>query len=412
MKILVANIGSSSLKCQLIDMPSEKVLMRVRVERVGEKMSPVAWTGRDGQAGTGEVPLRDHPAAIQFVLDKLQDRQVGVLTSTSELDAVGFKPVCANAVTGCRYMDEDVLQAMMNDYFGTVLPLHTRAYVNAVRDFRKLLPGTPLVGQFETTFFQHMPDYAAVIPMPWEWAQKYTIFRQVGHGASHRYVNERVAALMGVTPQKINTVQCHLGGSSTVAGVKAGVGFDNFPPPPSGRSTETCDFLVAFLVGRGEGTVEQVAETLATQGGLSGISGMGFDFRDLQEAARNGHERARLAIESYVYHCRRYLGGYFTVLGHIDAITMAGGTGEHSPYIRKRVLEGLEELGILLDEEKNETANGTETRISRDDSRIQVWVIPTNEEIIISREVYKLLSQPGARQASRPWLPEWLKSAA
>jgi acetate kinase len=290
-------------------------------------------------------------------------------------------------------MDEHVLEAMMKVYFGFAYPVHRRAYVNAVRDFRKLLPSTPLLGLFETTFFRCMPDYAAVIPMPWEWARKHNIYKQVGHGASHRYVNERVAALMGVTPQEINTVQCHLGGTSSVAGVKAGVGFDAFGMPRSVGSTETYDFMVGYLVSRGEGTVEEVTEGLATKGGLSGISGMGFDFRDLEEAARKGHKRARLAIESYVYHGRRYLGGYFTVFGHVDAITMSGGTGERSAYVRKRILEGLEELGVVMDEAKNTAAIGTEARISKDDSKIQVWVIPTNEEIIIAREVYRLLSQ-------------------
>jgi len=198
---------------------------------------------------------------------------------------------------------------------------------------------------------------------------------------------------------ELNLITCHLGGSSSVQAIRGGVGIDGCGGftlqngvPLSVRPGDLDPFLVAYLVTRGEGTVEQVIDRMMTEGGLSAISGMGFDMRDLQKAAESGHKRARLAIDCYVYAVRKYIGSWLAVLGHTDAITMAGGIGESSPYVRGLILQDLEELGIVVDREKNQECVGKEGKISTQDSRIAIWVIPTNEEIVVARECYKLLS--------------------
>jgi acetate kinase len=377
MLILIANVGSSSMKCRLFDMPSEKVIAQARVERA----------------------QGDRASALRGILDQLTDPETGVLRDLSELDAVGFKPVYAKGITGCQHMDNRVLSAM-EDYSSVLAPLHNPMYIEAIRAFREALPDTPLVGLFENFFFDSMPDYATVYSIPWDWTEKHQIKKHGWHGASHFYVSRRVAELMGRDVSEISTVTCHLGGSSSLAAIKGGTavdvsfGFSTQTGLPQGeRSGDIDPFLVPFLLTRGEGTLDEILHRLAFEGGLSAISGMGFDMRDLEQAAANGHARAKLAIDTYVYYARKYLGSFMFGLGHTDAITFAGGTGEGSAMIRATALEGLEEFGIVLDSQSNEAREPAERKISAPGSRTEVWVVPTNEEIVVARECYKLLAQ-------------------
>ena len=399
MKLLIANAGSSSLKCQLLDMPAEDVLAEFKVERVGNEHAPVQWSERGGQTRQASINVPDYVSAIRFVLDRLLDSETGALESLSDLDGVGFKPVYAKNISGCRYMDDCVLNAMQ-EYSSILAPLHNPIYIRAVKDFRTLLPDTPMIGLFEDAFFDRMPDYATVYPIPWDWTQKYNIRKHGFHGASHRYVSDRIADLTGRKREELNVIACHLGGSSSLAAVKGGTAIDcsfGFSTqtglPQSARSSDMDPFIIPFLVTRGEGTVEYIAERMMKEAGISAISGVGFDMRDLEKAVADGNQRARLAIDTYAYHIKKYLGGYMAVLGHTDVVTVAGGTGERSPHIRSLAFSGLEELGIVLDEEKNKSCVGSECRISADDSRIELWVVPTNEELVVARECYKLLSK-------------------
>jgi acetate kinase len=403
MKILVANVGSSSLKCRLIEMPSEKNLAKVHVERVGEEDAHVLWTCRDGGKREETLALRDSRAAIEFALSKLADKDEGALRNLDELDAVGFKPVCAKGITGCREMTDEVLDAMaeFEDY---ICPMHNSLVPAAVRAFREAAPGKPLIGLFETFFFQEWPEYAKIYSIPWDWTQKYDIRRSMGHGASHFFVNRRVAQLMGKKVEDFNSVQLHLGGSSSVIGVRGGVSVDGTAGftmqaglPMSVRSSDMDGFLIPFLWSKGEGTPKEIVDRMMSEAGLAGISGMGFDMRDLQAAAERGHERAALAIDTYVYQARKYIGSMMLILGHTDVITFAAGTGESSPYIRGRILEGLEEFGIVLDEALNEGTVKKEARISAPGSKIAVWVVPTDEEIVVARESYALLEKSVGR---------------
>jgi acetate kinase len=398
MKMLVANVGSSSLKCQLLDMPAEKVLTKVKVERVGEAQSPVEWLDRHGQTRKASPALPNPVAAIRFVLNRLIDPADGVFNNLRELDAVAFKPLCARGrITGAQYMTDDVLAAMA-DFSEYIAPMHNESCIRAVKCFREVLPETPMVGLFETFFVQSWPECARIYSIPWDWTQKYDVRRSMGHSCSHFYVNRRVAELIGRQPGNFNAVQLHLGGSSSLVAVKTGQTIDGTGsftmqagPPMSVRSSDMDGFLIAYLWSKGEGSPKQIVDRMMTEAGLAGISGIGFDMRDLLAAAERGHERARLAVDTYVYQIRKYLGSFLLVLGHTDVITFAAGTGETSPEIREQILRDTEELGIRLDPDRNAKCIRREGLISSDDSRIQVWVVPTNEEIIVARECAKLL---------------------
>jgi acetate kinase len=402
MKILVANVGSSSLKCQLFEMPAETALARAHVERVGSQNAAVQWTDRSGKLQKAETPLPDGVAAIRFVLGKLTDPGSGALKDLAELDAVCFKPVCAKGYTGAQYLENDVLDGLA-EYGEYICPMHNEACINAVNSFRQVLPNTPMLGLFETFFFQDWPEYARIYPIPWDWTQKYDVRRSMGHGASHYYVNRRIAQILGKRPEDFNALQLHLGGSSSLSAVRKGKTIDGTASstmqagvPQSVRSSDMDGFLIAYLWSKGEGTPKEIVDRMMKDAGIAAISGMGFDMRDLQQAAERGHERAQLAIDTYVYNIRKYLGALMVVLGHVDVITLAGGTGESSAYVRKRVFENLAEFGIVLDDAKNEACIKTEAIISSDSSKIAVWVVPTNEELVVGRECAKLLAQQKA----------------
>jgi acetate kinase len=257
-----------------------------------------------------------------------------------------------------------------------------------------------MVGLFETFFYQGWPEYASIYAIPWDWTQKYNVRRSMGHGASHYYVNRRIAQILGKKPEDFNAVQLHLGGSSSLVAIQRGKSIDGTAGssmqcgvPQSVRSSDMDGYLIAYLWSKGEGTPKEIVDRMMTDAGLAGISGIGFDMRDLQNAADKGHQRARLAIDTYVYHIRKYLGSMLVVLEHVDVIAVAAGTGESSPYIRKRVFENLGDFGILLDDARNEAAVKKEAKISSDASKIPVWVVPTNEEIVVARECARLLEQ-------------------
>jgi acetate kinase len=343
--------------------------------------------------------LRDNVAAIGFVLSKLTGPADGVLTKLADIDAVGFKTVCAKGYTGCQYLTDAVLAAM-DEFSQYICPLHNAVYIDAIKSFRQVLPQTPMIGLFETFFFQDWPEYARIYAIPWDWTQKHDVRRSMGHGASHFYVNRRVAHILGMRPEDFNAVQLHLGGSSSVVAIREGKTIDGTAGftmqcgvPQSVRSSDMDGYLVAYLWSKGEGTPAQIVDRMMTEGGLAGISGMGFDMRDLEAAAAQGHQRAQLAIDTYVYQVRKYLGSMILVLGKVDVVTVAGGTGECSPHIRKRIFEDLDQLGIVLNEPANQACMKKEALISTASSRVPVWVVPTNEEVVVARQCAELLTR-------------------
>ena len=232
MKILVANGGSSSLKCQLLEMPAEIVAAKANVERVGADNAAVRWTDRMGQTHEAETPLPDIVAAVRFIMAKLTDPTDGVLNDLSELNAVAFKPVCAEGYSGCQYLDDKVLDAI-TEALKYISPLHAEVCGNAVRSFRTVLPKTPMMGLFDDFFSQEWPNYARLYAIPWDWTEKYNVHRWAGHSASHFYVNRRITQILGKQPKDLNVVQLHLGGSSSLAAVRRGKSIDGVRSPSS-----------------------------------------------------------------------------------------------------------------------------------------------------------------------------------
>jgi acetate kinase len=367
MNILVANIGSTSFKFRLYGGEAQ-VLAQGRVERIGQPGACPDYDTAIGQcmadiAGAGK-PLR-HP---------------------SELAAVGFKAVHAGPISGARLVDDTVLAAM--EEYAFFAPAHNPPYVAAMRSFRRSLPDVPLVALFGTAFFDRMDDAATTYGVPWAWREELGVRRYGFHGASHRAANERAAAVGGPAARHIS---CHLGGSSSLAAIRAGVAIDTsfgISPqsglPQNNRTGDLDVFAALFVMKRRGLGVDEMARVLATQSGLAGISGLSGDLRDLDEAAAAGNARARLALDVFVRAVRHYLGAFLVELGGADVITFSGGIGENSPAIRADVCSGLEPFGIELDSAVNGATHG-EARISSAASRTAVLVVPADEERIVAR---------------------------
>ena len=371
MKILVANIGSTSFKYRLIDVSSGANLAEGRIERIG-------------QPGSG---CPDYESAI--------GRCLGGLVDVGSVGAVGFKAVHAGPLSGAHVVDERVLQAM--EEFSFHAPAHNPPYIAAIRAFQKVLPKVPLAVVFETAFFDAMTDAATTYAVPWQWREELGVRRYGFHGASHRAANERVQQLYG--RPGLCHISCHLGGSSSVAAIRGGVGVDTsfgISPqsglPQNNRTGDVDAFAVLFVMKKLGLGPDEMARILASQSGLAGISGTSGDVRDLNEAAAAGNERAKLALEVFVYAVRRYLGAFLLELGHLDVLTFSGGIGENSADIRDAVCRGLAELGIELDASSNKSVRG-EGIISKAGSKTTVLVIPADEERVVAREAYMAVSK-------------------
>jgi acetate kinase len=393
MKILVANLGSTSFKYRLFDMAANRQLARGGIERIGspESLCKVEIDGRKLEK-TLRVP--DHAEAVRQCLAQLTDAATGCLKSATEVAAIAFKAVHGGRITGVRRVDADVLAAM--EEMNTVAPAHNPPYIAAMRQFMEKLPEIPLVAAFETDFHQTIPERNRYFAVPLEWAEKWHIRRYGFHGASHRYIAARTAELLGRDDLRI--ISCHLGGSSSLCAIRAGksvatsMGYSaQSGLPQNNRVGDIDPFVLPALVEKSGKSLAAVLDMLANECGLLGLSGVSTDLRDIAEAAEKGNARAKIALEVYVASIRHYLGAYLVELGGADAIVFTGGIGENRPAIRTAVLENLEELGILLDEKANASAKD-EAKVSALESRVQVWVMPTNEEVIVARLAAKLLN--------------------
>jgi acetate kinase len=418
MKILVANLGSTSFKYRLFDLPASRgavggrELARGGVERIGAAESRVyasTATAANGAGGVGGgepttleavMPVPDHAVALQAALDQLT-APGGPLASVDEVAAVGFKAVHGGRVSGVVRVTPDVLEAM--EEMALVAPAHNPPYVRAMRLLGERMPRVPLVAAFETGFHATIPARNALYAVPTEWAEKHLVKRWGFHGASHRFVAERMQELVPAGPRGRRVISCHLGGSSSVCWIKDGasVGTSMGMSPQSGlpQNNRAGDFdpfaLVHVAQAMGKG-FEQLLAELSSQSGLAGMSGTSGDMRDLEEAAAAGSERARIAIDVYVASIRHWLGAGIVELGGLDGVAFAGGIGENSPFTRAAVLAGLEELGIVVDAAANEAASthaqaSGEREIGAATARVKLWVIPTNEEFIVARQTRDLL---------------------
>ncbi|GIW93101.1 MAG: acetate kinase [Pirellulaceae bacterium] len=392
MMILVANLGSTSFKYRLFRMPEEEQLARGGVERIGAAESR-CFVEIGGTRHERVATVADHAAALEQCLAQLTDPQHGCLENAAQVAAVGFKAVHGGRVGGVQRVTPEVLAAMeeMND----VAPAHNPPYVRAMRLLAERFPQLPLVAAFETGFHDSIPEPLRLYGVPYEWAEKYQVRRWGFHGASHRYIAGRSAQILGRNDARV--ISCHLGGSSSLCAIRAGRSLTTSMgmSPQTGlshnnRAGDFDPFALPHLMRKTGLGLEKLLEQLASTSGLLGVSGLSGDVRDLEQAAGQGHARARLALEMFVAEVRRYLGAMLVELGGADLVAFTGGIGENSATIRQQVCRNLEELGIELDPQRNSQARG-ECRISHDRSRVAVWVVPTNEELVVARQTYQHL---------------------
>jgi len=398
MNILIANIGSTSFKFQLFDSASLQELVRGRLERIGSETAPVQFHVVGKEEVEQSVALPDFGSAILHSIQLLTDPDIGVIHHLSEIAAVGFKPVHALHITGCRLFTDDILDVMEEAV--PLAPAHNPPYIAAVRLYRKLLPGLPLYGLFEPTFHQTMPDYATMYGIPYDWIERYGLRRYGFHGASHQHIAERTPVFLGCPSESLKIVSCHLGGSSSICAIDGGKSIDTSMglTPQSGlmQSTRTGDldpFAVMDMLDREQMTTDEMRTVLCKQSGLKGLSGIDSgDMRDILDAQKEGNERAALAVDAYVYDIKKYIGAYAAAMNGLDVIVFTGGIGERSVEIRARVCEGLTFLGIILDPARNKRKE-SEMIISSDEAKTIAAVIIANEERIIVREVVNVIEK-------------------
>jgi acetate kinase len=382
MKCLIPNIGSTSFKYRVLDMPGEAVLAEGRVERIGQPGSECA----------------DYPAAIRKCIGAVAG-EGKALASLSEIGAVGFKAVHAGPLSDAQLIDDTFLAAM--EEFSFLAPAHNPPYIAAMRAFRQELPGVPLVAVIETGPYGQMDEAATTYAVPYEWREQYGIRRYGFHGASHRSASERTRTLLG--RDNLRHISCHLGGSSSVAafhnGVAVDTSFGTSPQsglPQNNRVGDIDAFAVLHMMKKLRLDPDQMAALLGCRSGLAGISATSGDLRDLSEAAQAGNRRSRLALDVFVRAIRHYIGAFMVTLGGIDAITFSGGIGENSTEIRSAVLRNLSAFGVELNEDRNRitTCAGTrEGEISTDSSAVKILVVPANEEIIVARETVAVVNR-------------------
>ncbi len=391
MKILIANLGSTSLKWRLFDFASgaEKLLHKGGFERV-----------------------TDYAKAIEDCLAQL--KEAGAIASESELAAVGFKTVIAKDVTGCVRLDERVLGAM--EAYNGLAPAHNPPYITGIRLFAQRVPGVPLIGLFETAFYQFAPAAMMRYGVPETW-HDLGIRRWGFHGASHKFIAERSAELLSrpdvaqraanlyvdggkapVNGPPLRIISCHLGGSSSITGTLNGVAIGNslgMSPqsglPHNNRVGDLDAEALPYAVKSLGISIEEAQRQLSKEGGLKGLSGVSNDIRDIQEAATKGNAKAQLAIDVFISEARRWIGGYFLQLNGADALVFTAGIGENRGELRAAICANLDQLGIVLDPAKNAACRATEALISADNSRVKVLVIPTNEELVVARESKRFL---------------------
>ena len=397
MKVLVINCGSSSLKYQLIDSRSEEVLAAGLCERIGID-GRMTHTPSSGNTVVKNDPLPDHGAAIQAVLSALRDKAHGVISSLGEIGAVGHRLVHGGEKFAASVIINDEVIAEV-EACNDLAPLHNPANLIGVRACRQIMPDVPMVGVFDTAFHQTMPPKAYLYGIPHQYYQEHKVRRYGFHGTSHNYVSQRVHHLAELDPDNSRVIVCHLGNGASVTAVKNGKSVDTSMglTPLEGlimgtRSGDLDPGVIEYIAKKEHLTLEEVLKVLNKESGVLGLSGVSSDFRDLAEAMEQGNEQAAVAVEAFCYRVAKHIGAYTAALNGVDAIVFTAGIGENAAHIRSMICDYLGFLGITIDEEKN-AVRGKETEISTPDSKVSVFVIPTNEELAIARETAALLGE-------------------
>ena len=398
MKILVINCGSSSLKYQLIDMDGETVLTKGLVERIGIEGSRIKHETTGIDKVIIEEAMPTHKRAIELVLEAVVDKNHGAVKSMDEIGAVGHRVVHGGEQFASSVIIDDEVMKAIEDCI-ELAPLHNPPNIMGIEACKELMPNTPMIAVFDTAFHQTMDEDNYIYAIPYKYYEKYKIRRYGFHGTSHKYVANRAAEMLGKDIKDMNIVTCHLGNGSSVCAIQGGKTMDTsmgFTPleglAMGTRSGDIDPAIIPFIMDKEGMTFDEVNNMLNKESGVLGISGLSSDFRDLEIAAEKGDKMAKLAIDVFVNRVKKYVGGYVATLCSIDALVFTAGIGENSAYMRKKICEGLECLGLIIDSELNDV-RGEEAQLNKDLTSVPILVIPTNEELMIARDTLELVSK-------------------
>ncbi len=400
MKVLVINCGSSSIKYQLFDMPQKELLAKGLVEKVGEGKSILTHQHK-GREFRSEVPVSNHEEGMKLIMKTLTDKETGAISDISRIDAVGHRVVHGGEnFSGSVKITKDVLETI--EEYADLAPLHNPPNLAGIMAISSILPDVVQAAAFDTAFHQTIPQKAYMYAIPRDLYEKFGIRRYGFHGTSHRFVARRAVTLMGKAKKETNVITCHLGNGCSITAVKNGKSVDTSMglTPLEGlvmgtRSGDIDPAIIFYLAERQGMSTRDINTILNKKSGLLGVSGVSNDMRNVLEEASKGNDKAELAIEIFCYRIKKYIGAYTAVLGHVDAVAFTGGIGENSALIREKVLDGLECLGIRLDTNRNCDDSKAERLISSRDSKVDVFVIPTDEEGRIAYDTHKIASGKG-----------------
>src|SRR6056297_3418253 len=396
MKVLVLNSGSSSIKFQLFNMEEERVLAKGLVERIGIEDSAIEYENNNGQEVEKDIDIANHRDGIEHVIEMLLDPEVGVLEDIDEINAVGHRVVHGGEkFAQSALITDEVIEKI--EEVTPLAPLHNPHNLSGIKVCKELLPDKPQVRVFDTAFHQTMPEEAYTYAIPYEYYEEYGVRRYGFHGTSHKFVSKRCADIMDKDIEDLKIITCHLGNGASIAAVDGGESVDTSMgmTPLEGlvmgtRSGDIDPAIIPFLMDKEDLDSKEIDNILNKKSGLLGVSGVSNDSRDVRQAAHNGNHRAELADQVFSYRVKKYIGSYMAVLNGVDAVVFTGGIGENAGEVRANILKDLNNLGFDLNHKANKV-RGEEKEITTDKSKIKVFVIPTNEELVIARDTKRIV---------------------
>lgn len=399
MKILVLNCGSSSIKYKLFEMADRSVIAQGGVEKIGLKDSFLKFTKPNGEKKVIEKEMPEHTVGVELILNTLTSAEDGVLKSLNELDAVGHRVLHGGqAFSESVLINDEVIKAIEDNI--ELGPLHNPANLKGINAVKKILPNIPQVAVFDTAFHQTMPEKAFMYALPYEYYEKFKVRRYGFHGTSHRYVSKRVCDFLGIKPEGTKIITAHVGNGGSLAAIKDGKCVDTTMgmTPAEGlmmgtRAGEVDPGMLPYVFSKGGLSADSFNDLVNKKSGLLGVSGVSSDMRDIMQAIADGNERAKLALDMFVYRLTKLIGSFVAAMNGTDILVFTGGIGENSDIVRRLVCDGLTYLGLKIDEEKNSQAHGTEVVISTADSKMKVVVIPTDEELTIASDTEAIVKK-------------------
>lgn len=398
MKILVLNCGSSSIKYQLVDMAKNgEVMAKGIVERIGIENGELTHKPLNKEPYKTIADIPNHEVGVKLILEALLHPEHGVIKDKTEIMAAGHRVAHGGNFKESVFVDDFAKQEIERCI--ELAPLHNPANLNGILSMEKLLPGLPQAAVFDTSFHQTMPEYSYLYGLPYEYYEKYKIRRYGFHGTSHKYVAEKAANILGKNWKDLNIITCHLGNGSSIAAIRKGESIDTsmgFTPNEGlimGTRTGDLDLgALLFIMEKEQLTCAQANNLINKKSGVMGISGLSYDMRDLDNASKEGHHRAKLAVQMFSYRVKKYIGAYIAALGGLDVLIFTGGIGENDWVVRQQVCENMDYLGIKIENEKNNGLRGKDTIISTADSKVTVMTVTTNEEYVIALDTFKIVS--------------------